>query len=151
MSSLRLTSLPRAALLAALAAPTALAGPAPTLLRLEPEPFERPSAIVRSTERCVALLKTRDLAAAADACESAVTLAEHERASAWGAPFVATAYDEALAVAYNNRAVLNLLSGRLTLASADATRARHAAPLPGIAATAAVIGRERARAAAGSP
>ncbi len=130
-----------------LAAAAAGAAPAPTLLRLEPEPSEHPTAVMRSTEQCIALVKAHDLGAAADPCQSAVVAAERERASSWSAPFVTSATDESLAVAYNNRAVLNYLNGRLSLAAADATRARHAAVLPGIDGNVAVLDAARRRAA----
>jgi hypothetical protein len=131
-----------------LAMSTAGAGPAPTLLRFEPEPLEKPTAAMLSSDRCVALVKARELAAAAGPCDSAVAAARHERASSWSEWSASRSYDEKLAVAYNNRAVLNYLSGRFTLAAADATRATRAAQLPGIESTAAVIDAARRRAAA---
>jgi len=133
--------------LAPLAPSTAGAQPKPTLLRLEPEPSERPTAMMLATERCVALVKARELSAAADPCNSAVSAAQRERSSAWDAPFYARASEEHIAVAYNNRAVLRYLSGELALAAADATRATSAAELPGIGNTARVIVAARHRSA----
>jgi hypothetical protein len=135
-------------LMSPLAMSTAGAGPAPTLLRLEPEPFEKPTAVMLTTDRCIALVKARDFAAASAACDSAIAAAQRSRTNSWSTSFMSNAYDERIAIAYNNRAVLNYLSGRLALATADATRARRAAQLPGIDSTVAVISAARRRAGA---
>jgi hypothetical protein len=129
------------------AIPRALAGPAATVLRLETDSSARPGEAELATARCVSLLKAGALAAAGEACERAVLAAQRDRVETWNAPFGPHASGQELAVAYNNRAVFNYLSGRLTSAAADATRARSAASLPAIEDTAAVIRAARRRAA----
>ena len=128
--------------LSPLSAPTAFAagaGGAPTLMRIAAEPQERPNAVALTTERCVSALKSHDLDAASAACESAVAAARRDFVSAQSALFVPYGYSEEIAIAYNNRAVLHYLDGKLSLAAADANRALSAAALPAVARTAAAI------------
>lgn len=132
----------------------AVAGAAPavtpkaTLIRIELPALDVATPVTVATESCVELLRARKLEAAERPCNSAVDAAETDRMGAHIGPFGRNGYDQEAAITYNNRAVLHYLSGRLTLAAADAARARAAGPLPAVESTAAVIAERRQRLAA---
>jgi hypothetical protein len=111
----------------------------PTLIRMELGPLDSPSVLTISVEKCVALVEARDLAGAAPACDQAVSAARRGRVQPLSVVFAARAADEDLAIAYNDRAVLHYLSGRLELAVADIRRASRASRIPAVGLTAAAI------------
>jgi hypothetical protein len=123
------------------AMPAASAAPVsgPTLIRLEVSPFDAPSRLTVSVDNCVARIASRDLSGAMAACDAAVSAARDARMQSSVTLFASGAGDEDLAIAYNDRAVLHYLSGRLELAAADARRAASVSRLDGIAGTSAAI------------
>ena len=122
---------------------------APTLIFFEPTPLDRPTAVEAAIEVCVNFVKARELGAASGPCDAAVSAARRDAAGTWTVAFTPHRRAEQIAVAYNNRAVLHLLSGQLELAAADASHAIKAAPLAGVTSTAeAIRARQRAAGAA---
>lgn len=82
-----------------------------------------------STNRCVVLAMTHQLEAARVECNAAVHDAESKSANAPSFLNSASAgYDNYLALAYSNRAVVNWLSNNAAAAQADLKRAAAAAP-----------------------
>lgn len=142
--ALSLAVAPLAGSSAGAAAPDA---PKPTLIRLEMQPLDVPSALVVATNRCVTEVKAGDFPAADRSCNRAVLAAMRERAQS---PFSGGDPDVALAAAYNNRAVLRYVSGQLGLAATDAGRARLTAHVAAIDHTAAAIDAARKRDVAGA-
>ena len=108
---------------------------APTLIFFEPTPLDRPTAVQAAIDVCVNFVKAHELDAASRPCDVALSAAQRDGTGAWSVAFTPRLFAEQIAVAYNNRAVLRLLSGQLELAAADASHAMKAAPLPGIAST----------------
>jgi len=122
--------------------------PKATLIRLELQPFETPSAASAATETCIALIQARQLDAARRPCDAAISSAETDRSGSRLIPFMGRPFDDVAAVTYNNRAVLRLLKGELELAAADSARAVKADRMAPVERTAAVIAERRRQAAA---
>jgi hypothetical protein len=123
---------------------------APTLIFFEPTPLDRPTAVETAIDVCVNFVKAHQLEEASRPCDVALSAAQRDSAGTWTVAFTPRLFAEQIAVAYNNRAVLRLLSGQLERAAADASHAMKAAPLPGIASTAEAI-RAKQRGVAAAP
>jgi hypothetical protein len=126
----------------------AVEAPKATLIRLELQPFETPSPVTAATATCVTLIQAHDFDAARRACDAAVSDAETERSGSRLVPAMGRPYADVAAVAYNNRAVLRLLTGQLELAAADSARALKANRMAPVERTAAVIALRQRRAVA---
>ena len=117
----------------------AAVAPAPTLVRLDLTPFDRPTPFTEAINSCVALITAHDFAVATGACDGAVTAARRDHNEERARYTTASARAAHLAVAYNDRAVLHYVQGELALAAEDSARALGAENSPAIEATAAAV------------
>jgi hypothetical protein len=83
-------------------------------------------ALSASTNLCVAYTVTHQFAAAVSECDTAVDLARHDASGSTLSSHAA--YDEHLALAYSNRAVLHALMAQPQPAVSDIARAHALAP-----------------------